>query len=316
MRQMQSLMITCIAVAVLAVPSSLEAQGRRGGGVGLGAGGAGRVSIPPVTTPQLNMPRAASRAPDSAMGAGRTGGTLGDAGLNGNATAATRIQNNAELSTRVRPLLPPGSDLGSAAAGFRNETDFLAALHASRSLGIPFDDVRNKMTGSQGQRLDKAIQTLRPELDKKTVKQSVKKAERMASDDVRAAARGQVVARTHPESRAATEIRMNQGLSARVTQLLPEEMSLDQAASGFRNTGQFVAALHVARNLGIPFSELRGRMIAGGESLGEAIHGTRPAMADADIETNVQTAVRAAEQDLAVESAVSAQATGTQKQIQ
>jgi hypothetical protein len=37
-------------------------------------------------------------------------------------------------------------------------------------------------------------------------------------------------------------------------------MTLNQASLGFKNQGQFIAALHVSRNLGIPFADLKTAM--------------------------------------------------------
>jgi len=38
-------------------------------------------------------------------------------------------------------------------------------------------------------------------------------------------------------------------------------MTLNRASSGFRNQGQFIAAVHVSQNLGIPFADLRAAML-------------------------------------------------------
>jgi len=38
-------------------------------------------------------------------------------------------------------------------------------------------------------------------------------------------------------------------------------MTLDTASFGFKNQGQFIAALHVSENLGIPFTELKSHMV-------------------------------------------------------
>src|SRR5262249_17955855 len=65
--------------------------------------------------------------------------------------------------------------------------------------------------------------------------------------------------------------------ASRVRALLPADMTLQQAASGFRNQGQFIAALHVSRNLGIPFADLKREMVTNHLSLGQAIHKLRPA---------------------------------------
>lgn len=40
-------------------------------------------------------------------------------------------------------------------------------------------------------------------------------------------------------------------LAQKLTSLLPSGMTLEQASSGFKNLGQFVAALHVYNNLGL-----------------------------------------------------------------
>ena len=38
-------------------------------------------------------------------------------------------------------------------------------------------------------------------------------------------------------------------------------MTLDKASLGFKNQGQFIAALHVSQNLGIPFADLKSHMV-------------------------------------------------------
>jgi len=43
--------------------------------------------------------------------------------------------------------------------------------------------------------------------------------------------------------------------------MLPANMALNTASAGFRNQGQFIAAVHVSQNLGIPFADLRAAML-------------------------------------------------------
>jgi hypothetical protein len=38
-------------------------------------------------------------------------------------------------------------------------------------------------------------------------------------------------------------------------------MTLNQASEGFKNQGQFIAALHVSQNLNIPFKDLKAAML-------------------------------------------------------
>jgi hypothetical protein len=77
-------------------------------------------------------------------------------------TLETRIARNEKLHSRIQTLLPSGMTLGTAANGFKTEGQFISALHASRNLGMPFSDLKAKMTGSNPMPLGQAIQSLRP----------------------------------------------------------------------------------------------------------------------------------------------------------
>jgi hypothetical protein len=69
----------------------------------------------------------------------------------------------------------------------------------------------------------------------------------------------------------AAKISAKPQLNARITAMLPAHMSLDRASRGFKNQGQFIAALHVSKNLGIPFSALKNDMTRKHMSLGQSI---------------------------------------------
>ena len=59
--------------------------------------------------------------------------------------------------------------------------------------------------------------------------------------------------------------------------MLPQGMTLNQASRGFKNQGQFIAALHASQNQGIPFTQLKRAMTGPRQlSLGQAIHTLRP----------------------------------------
>jgi hypothetical protein len=66
-------------------------------------------------------------------------------------------------------------------------------------------------------------------------------------------------------------------------------MALEAAASGFKNQGQFIAALEVSKNLNIPFADLKDRVTAG-QSLGEEIHQLKPDLPEADVDKYVTEA--------------------------
>lgn len=75
-------------------------------------------------------------------------------------TAGELVAHNPQLAARLQTLLP-GTDLQAASAGFSNLGEFVAAVHVSNNLGIPFDQVKAKMVG-EGMNLGNAIQALRP----------------------------------------------------------------------------------------------------------------------------------------------------------
>ena len=91
-----------------------------------------------------------------------------------------RIERNPALKAKIESLLPPGANVKRAASGFRNEGQFIAALHASRNLNIPFDQLKAQMTGSNAVSLGEAIQKLSPGMTEKQAKEEAKKAEKQA----------------------------------------------------------------------------------------------------------------------------------------
>ena len=116
-----------------------------------------------------------------------------------------------------------------------------------------------------------------------------------------------------PLNPIAAKIASKPNLSAKLTRMLPIDpvtgrtMTLDTASLGFKNQGQFIAALHVSQNLGIPFAELKSHMVTvtpgvAGQpptatqtgSLGQAIQASKTT-------ANVTTAVERAEAQAAAD---------------
>ena len=93
-------------------------------------------------------------------------------------------------------------------------------------------------------------------------------------------------------------IERNQQLSDRLGKMLPPETTLQTAADGFKNQGQFIAALHVSQNLVIPFADLKNLMTTGEDpkSLGEAIHELKPTLTEDQVEIQVETAQKQAKE--------------------
>src|SRR6266545_4960969 len=100
-------------------------------------------------------------------------------------TASEILSRNSRLSTKLQSLLPPGTNLQQAANVFKNLGQFIAAVHVSHNLGIPFDQLKAKMTGSPPESLGKAIHDLKPVADAKT---ESKKANKQAQQDMKESA--------------------------------------------------------------------------------------------------------------------------------
>jgi hypothetical protein len=87
----------------------------------------------------------------------------------------------------------------------------------------------------------------------------------------------------------------NPQLMQRVVAMLPQGMQLRDAERGFKNHGQFIAALHAAKNLNISFRELQSRMTGrNSRSLGQAIHDLRPGINDREAMREAEKAERQA----------------------
>ena len=95
----------------------------------------------------------------------------------------SRIERNPQLTSRLTALLPSGMSLAQAAQGFKNQGQFIAALHVSHNLGIPFEQLKTEMTGPNHRSLGDAIKTLNPAAD---AGKDAKTAETEAKDDVKA----------------------------------------------------------------------------------------------------------------------------------
>ena len=72
------------------------------------------------------------------------------------------------------------------------------------------------------------------------------------------------------------KLQKNTNLASKLASRLPAGTDLMKAADGFRNLGQFVAAVNVSHNLGIPFADLKTSMVTDGKSLGQSIQALKP----------------------------------------
>jgi len=84
-----------------------------------------------------------------------------------------------------------------------------------------------------------------------------------------------------PPNALSMKLSKNPGQLARLKGMLPEGMTIEQATTGFRNQGQFIAALNASRNQGVSFADLQTAMTVDGLSLGQAVKQLRNAPPDA-----------------------------------
>ncbi|HLK49216.1 MAG TPA: hypothetical protein VKT49_13835, partial [Bryobacteraceae bacterium] len=68
--------------------------------------------------------------------------------------------------------------------GFKDEGQFIAALHVSHNLNIPFSELKANLTKSKNGSLSRTLYALRPELRARGIESQVKKAERQTKADL------------------------------------------------------------------------------------------------------------------------------------
>jgi Skp family chaperone for outer membrane proteins len=99
--------------------------------------------------------------------------------------------------------------------------------------------------------------------------------------------------------KAADQLARNEHLSARLQQMLPEGADLQNEAAGFRNLGQFVAAVNVSKNLDVPFDELKAEMLGPSDgSLGRAIQALKSDLAPETVQAEAKKAKQEAKQEI------------------
>ena len=138
------------------------------------------------------MPTAAQRTQAQARGATANGSQntrITSASKAGSKTPGDLLTQNRKLSNKLSTILkqqnPPVTDLQAASQGFTNLGQFVAAVHVSQNLGIPFDQLKTQAqtSGSFG----KAIHILKPGADAKA---ELMKVAEQAVDDMQSSQPG------------------------------------------------------------------------------------------------------------------------------
>lgn len=171
MKRSHLLALSAVVLLGLGMAGRAQAQGR------------GRGGAPPMGHPAMGGGQPATHAP-------------GAPGAATKSTSATRsgksveelLQQNTKLSQNLQNLLGPNVNLQQAAAGFKNLGQFVAAVHVSKNLNIPFDQLKSEIMkeGSLG----KAIKALDPSKTPQQIRTEVRKAEQQARQDIRSSRQG------------------------------------------------------------------------------------------------------------------------------
>jgi len=159
------------AATVAFMAASVFAQHGHGGGRSSSMHGGGRSS----SMHGRDHSSSAHDKADADHGSGH------DANHSGPKSISQKLAANTKLAGKLQGLLPPGTNLQTAASGFKNLGQFVAAVHVSHNLGIPFDQLKAKMVGPPSESLGKAIHDLKPTADAKA---ETKKAESEAHQDL------------------------------------------------------------------------------------------------------------------------------------
>jgi len=185
MKKQLTAALTVAAVAAFllgAMPAAAQGQGQQGGHPGA----------------------AASHEP---MGMGSAMSNHGSMKNTNNSTARgpktpdELLTQNTKLSSNLAALLPAGTNIQTAAQGFKNLGQFVAAVHVSHNLGISFACLKSDMTdtapaagvtcpdgtgtGPKALSLGASIQALKPTMTKSDVKSATKTATHQAKIDTR-----------------------------------------------------------------------------------------------------------------------------------
>lgn len=163
--------------------AQVYAQHGHGGGAGLGPGGAGAPGLGPSGAPG----RSGANDNGDVHSSGNAGSPHGTSSVMASKNPGGVLDHNTQLSTKLEGLLGLSgpnalATLKTDASGFKNFGQFVAAVHVSHNLGIPFAELQAKMSGANAVSLGKAIQELKPEAN---AKNEAKKATAEADDDVK-----------------------------------------------------------------------------------------------------------------------------------
>ena len=103
------------------------------------------------------------------------------------AELANRLSTNTTLAARAQALLPAGTSLQTAAAGFEDARQFLLVEHVAHDLNISFAQLKAEATGANPVSLKEAVSGLRTDLSAATIRTDLAVARQETRVDLQAA---------------------------------------------------------------------------------------------------------------------------------
>jgi hypothetical protein len=168
--------IVTTSVLIVAIGMGFVLARGLGGPAGVQRPKAAPVAVAAAGTPVLQAGIGAG-AVDSRMQASSTA-----PGASSTSVPEAIVPANPRLQAKLLAMLPPGTALQDAAAGFTNQGLFVAAVHVSNNLGVSFTELRTRIV-EEGLSLGQAIQAARPMANNATVAARV--GEHQAAADLR-----------------------------------------------------------------------------------------------------------------------------------
>jgi len=195
MNKQTKLMLSGFAsLCLIALPCAAQGRGASQGH-GMGSGAASSGSHEP-------MGMGGGMGGDMSNGHGPSGASTNahSSSAGGPKTAGELLSQNTKLSSNLQSLLPAGTDVQTASQGFKNLGQFVAAVHVSHNMGIPFDCLKADMTAtavpagttcaagtgtnSKPMSLGASIGALKPDMSKSDATTAAKEGEHQAHDDL------------------------------------------------------------------------------------------------------------------------------------
>jgi hypothetical protein len=175
--------------------------------ISLAAATAWLLAVPSAAAQGRSQGHPGGASAAGSMGGGHTDNAAGGANASGPRAPAELLTQNKQLASKLSGLLPPGTDLPTAVSGFKNLGQFVAAVHVSKNLDIPFAQLKctelatkaacTTTTGtktvtmtvpSKSSSLGQAIHSLKPSLSATDSNTAAKQGRKQADSDIRATA--------------------------------------------------------------------------------------------------------------------------------